>query len=680
MRNIIILVSLFIGLSQLSFSQTPTSNLLLFAKYTEQGVRLKVAPQSAATWLQGAEKGYVFYRRELGEIIFEKLNEQAVLPWDDSKIANSLGAEGDSLIDFQETSVFEQIRRSKDSRSPFETVQYEQEFNNGYGFYFLMTTRIPEISVISGLEYTDGQIVNGKAYEYKVGISGDSPENTTTCIIYTDAFTQILPPLDGYEGEKIIDLSWTKPENTNVISYYVERSDDSVSYERLTEAPIFLNLGDSDGEEGSQYNRIIRFKDSISQNYIPYYYRLIGIDVWGEETASSVAYSFMGRDRTAPELPDSLWVESNADSHSLKLQWKYSNQPSDLAGTMAFHGDSIEGIFTALTDSLMEPEIREAELGEVVPSNNHYFQLVVQDTAGNYTTSKMVYGYLADIYAPLVPQNLYASIDSMGAVSLSWDENSEKDLKGYAVYRSNGKTLRMIKISGYPVENNSFKDTLSLNRLNKETYYSVMALDMNFNYSGYSDTIQVLIPDTIVPAAPGLMRSELKSSVLSLSWIPSVSDDVLSQYVLSVDEDDQVLDTLDVLNASATSYSGPLTSGGWNYFAIRVADDVGNTSEMSPKTGVFVNEVSTQIEITALKVKKRKEGVEVSWKLSDDSNLQSRVYRKAENGSSVFLSQTKDSEYTDDAQLAKGVYHYYVVLVDEGGVNVSGSEMVEIKL
>jgi hypothetical protein len=99
-----------------------------------------------------------------------------------------------------------------------------------------------------------------------------------------------------------------------------------------------------------------------------------------------------------------------------------------------------------------------------------------------------------DNFPPAAPTGLVAvAAPREGAIDLSWTPNTEKDLAGYAVYRSeaNGKPVR-ISEAAKAVDSPAFRDVTA--RPGVEYTYSVTAIDHDGNESTHSSEAAETLP------------------------------------------------------------------------------------------------------------------------------------------------------------------------------------------
>ncbi|HDZ69234.1 MAG TPA: hypothetical protein ENH43_02310, partial [Phycisphaerales bacterium] len=128
-----------------------------------------------------------------------------------------------------------------------------------------------------------------------------------------------------------------------------------------------------------------------------------------------------------------------------------------------------------------------------------------------------IYGVI-DTNAPAAPTNLAATAGD-GQVSLNWDDNSETDLAGYNVYRSQTSGVYDLNtpVNGTSlVDVNSYVDTPVTNDVNY--FYVVTAVDISNNESVQSNEAPAT-PTDMTPPAPDPMTWETVPSAVDTTSI-----------------------------------------------------------------------------------------------------------------------------------------------------------------
>lgn len=124
--------------------------------------------------------------------------------------------------------------------------------------------------------------------------------------------------------------------------------------------------------------------------------------------------------------------------------------------------------------------------------------------------------------------------DQGGSVHLTWIPSSNPDVTEYRVYSSTmaGGSYSLLTALSNPVTTTFFDDTGLAN--GERHYYVVRAFDGN-QESQNSNEVSAMSLDNVVPDSPSVVTvSDIASddgTGLSLSWIPSSSDDIVEQRI-----------------------------------------------------------------------------------------------------------------------------------------------------
>ncbi len=110
---------------------------------------------------------------------------------------------------------------------------------------------------------------------------------------------------------------------------------------------------------------------------------------------------------------------------------------------------------------------------------------------------------------------------------LRWKANTEKDIKGYRIFRSNHPQHEFMNIHPAVVLDTLYIDTININTLTKNIYYRVMAIDLRENRSDLSEILQLKRPDKIPPVTPLIKDFVVEKGRIVLNWLGSSSEDVV---------------------------------------------------------------------------------------------------------------------------------------------------------
>ena len=679
MKTIAIIITAIV-ISIAAYSQsTNTDTLLVYSKFTTQGVMIKIAPQLAQTWLLGAENGYLITRTEIGaEGNPVLLTQKPLKPFTLTECAQL--ENGDSIKAFQQLSIFDNMAKNKTKMSMVDRIQFIDKLQNDYGFYYLLASRIRDIAKISGLEFLDKTAEKGKIYAYSVKIKGDkSSSRQSESIINTSENQIIIPELIAIAEDRSVDFNWIHRGGTDpVLCYYLEKSEDGKVFQRVNRAPFYYNPENKyESTETLDVGKILSHRDSLDANYKLWYYRLVGLDIWAMEHVSAEVVKVMGVDKTPPNPVEKVSSFDSIENKSITYKWDY-DAPSDFAGFKLFVSDKIRGGYHPVVDSLLSPQTREFTLENITEGTPIFLRLVTFDTAGNYSFGNPNFTMLPDLYPPSSPTGFKAKIDSNGVLLLSWNANPEKDIRGYRILGANSKRERFISSTGLAVRDTFFIDTLNINSLSKYKYFRLEAIDNSFNTSEQTAYITVVLPDKVAPS-PGLINEVIKENEsIRINWTPSPSIDIKAQEILRRSNNNKswvIAGT--VLNTDTTFIEKQSEKGLFEY-SLRAIDSSGNKGAISNVFAIKVSAKRQEISITDFKAKKKNGVAILSWSSEGAQPKFYLIYRETRNSELTLIASVSESNYRD-VQVQKGItYKYYIVPQDEEGKKYTMSKIEKV--
>jgi fibronectin type 3 domain-containing protein len=676
MKKIYIFNVLMVFSLMLNAQVSNTDTLFLYSKYTDKGVKLKIIPQLAQTWLLGAEKGYTITRTESGgkKVV---LNKDPLLPY--SKEECSVFENGDSLAEFNQTAIYDHIEKNKREMTAFERIGFVEKLQNDYGFYILLATRIPEIGISSGLEFTDETAEKGKTYFYEVKIAGDNhPSRLANCFVNAEKNEVLLPELDAIGNDHTASLSWMHQGVTEpILYYYVEKSEDGSNFERIS-YPIYYSPEDRFEESHSNNKaKVIYKEDSLVENYKTYFYRLVGVDVWAEEYISDDKVMVVGEDQRPPHPVDVLNVDLDKVSKKITYSWDYE-EPADFAGFRFFSSDRINGKYKPLNEGISIKDIRSFTIDNAKENEAVFFMVVAYDTSGNYAPSEPKIAMLPDLYPPSVPTGFNARIDTNGCVTLYWNANPENDIKGYRIFASNSKKDKGASLEGLLIKDTFYLDTINLKTLSKFKYFQLEAVDYNINGSGRTAYITVKLPDQQAPSPSQFREIDKTPNGLMLTWSKSLSMDVKNYVIYRKKVTQKNWYLVAEVSSDKNSYKEVDELVGNYEYKLQVVDSSGNKSAFSETILVKVQAKDKQIIFSEIKAKKKDEGVEVSWKTENEKDGYYVVFRKEKSGDFVAIGSVKEHSFLDKNVKKGNTYKYTVFPQQASGVSYIKDKEVKV--
>lgn len=399
-------------------------------------------------------------------------------------------------------------------------VNKQIEQNEMANFYWanisLSADLNPEVASYCNLRYCDKTAPKNQEVFYRIFVnSNDFVSDTLYFIVPEQAYIFEKTAIEeAKENEQNVTIIWQASKKYS--AYYVEKSlTQTGKFDNINKVPIVVPVNQGETPQ-------LQWKDSVA-NYKSYYYRIYGVDMFGNHSLPSEPILAQGRDRTPPAMPKGVKIIELKNSE-LRISWNNVGTKEGIRGCALGLKHENEETYKPIT-KLMAPT-ETSFIYKINPNQTDYY-FIVQffDTAGNSSITPAFY-QLVDSTPPAKPTGFKAIVDKKGVVTLSWNWNTESDLDGYLIYFANSLKAEKSGIVNRPLLDTLFYDTLSLGMLNKDVYYQIQAVDKRFNRSAYSEVIKVQRPDTLPPVAPIIKNYKITDSSITLVWVPSSSVDV----------------------------------------------------------------------------------------------------------------------------------------------------------
>lgn len=653
--------------------------LAMLHKHYGDSIVLRWAPSRIDGWITGMNNGYTIHRQELNDEYepvgdWDTLFAPLIKPYSIEKFKaeiakypedHFLAAAAESMYGFQL-----EYKGDMSNKNPFDLAD---EYNDRYSICLISADLSARGAEGLGWRYIDNKINKGGKYIYRVYVPGnDSISIQMDAITLAEPDTmEIFSPIihEVLEKEGQVDLKLSREINDKYFTaYFVERSKDGgASWDRLTNVPFVQPL--TDHKIGNR--DYIVYRDTGLVNYVPYTYRIKGLNAFGEVSPPSQEIKAMGRDRTPPGIPENIMAKMNEDMQ-MEIQWEYENEPDDIGGFV-------------LTRSQRpfdpQSEIHEGELDgktrSFVDKNpntiaNNFYTLYVIDTARNVSYTQATYGSYVDSIPPSPPTELSYEIDSSGHVVIRWALGKEEDLLGYHVYFTNNKRHYLHNVSNLVIQDTIFKDTFDLHSLTESGYYRITALDFNYNVSGFSEWLEVIKPDIVPPSSPIITRHKALNEGVAIYYVESSSKDV-EFYVLQREKENQwiAVDSVDHYKSEGFLIDKSNLDLGTLYrYRIRAVDDAGNISKLTYNYTARTKLPTITGEIKNFDVVSDKKKAMLEWKYAGRDSDLIKLYRST-NGRPFQLIRTfnaskrKGKDYTI---LNKENLQYRIVLETKNGI------------
>ncbi len=512
--------------------QNSNSDYHLILKKKDKNVQLRWAPSTPGMWLNNLSGFIQVERISFDSFKAYKSNKTDMLvdrltPWTSEKFELEIkkNPENTYLPMAQQLMYGEwETLKSKKELDIGTILASREELIHKYSAAMFISDMDPLAAEALGLYFKDTDAPQGKYLIYRIIAVAPNKPSYTAQVLYNPNFDiEAIPNIGSTDAEEgYVRITWDRANHEKYFTaYYIERSEDGVNFSRLNELP-YINALDQKESFGIPPITYI----SQAENGKDYYYRIIGIDAFGEMSKPSKAIKITAKDKTPPTSP--VLVKAGIkDGTYMEISWSQDSISSDFKGYYILKSNTPEGFYTPVSKLLLAPvTMFKDENPDFV--NNSYYKVCAVDHSENQACSSPVYGFFNDKTPPPVPIGLKGKIDTSGVVHLSWPIGSTTDLSGYNVYVANGPEEIFIRKNSNTIRDSVWTDTIAIHTLTEEIYYKIAAVDVRSNVSAFSDAIKLKKPDKIAPTAPVFKDFKADSTGIKLIWINSNSRDVVA--------------------------------------------------------------------------------------------------------------------------------------------------------
>jgi fibronectin type 3 domain-containing protein len=176
-----------------------------------------------------------------------------------------------------------------------------------------------------------------------------------------------------------------------------------------------------------------------------------------------------------------------------------------------------------------------------------------------------------DYVPPGMPTGLVATTGSL-QVSLDWDDSNDISVQGYNVYRSETSGSGYSKLNGSLVTSSDYVD--STVTLYTTYYYVVIAVDMSFNESEFSNEDSATPYDATPPAPPTSLVASAGDGTVSLDWLDNSEDDLDGYNIYRSTTSGGGYSKLNGLLLSETFYDDNSVTNETTYYYVVTAVDI----------------------------------------------------------------------------------------------------------
>lgn len=680
--RVIFLLSMFFLVANSLLAQQKHSVKLL-AKSNGKVIILRWSPTDAQLWLYGNKQGYVLERytmtrgKELLKSPERKIISTPVFKpkplaqWEANADKNDYSAIAAQAIF---GSSFDVKAAAKQS-SVVDVINKVKEQEQRFSFAVLAADLSFKTATLSGLAFKDSTIKPDEKYLYRLFVSSQEQMKSDTALFFISlADTTSAVPVHGLRGHfenKTVKLEWPREIIEREYSgFIIERSaGDTKNFSALNKIPF---IGFSDAPRSN-----FQFVDSLPAYETQYHYRIRGVTPFGELGPPSESVS--GKS-FKPLNARAAINEAKEESMKVLLKWKVTGETSLIKGFFIERSADEAGEYLTLNKEPVQPNERSFTDG--LPESTNYYRIKTVGQHGEATLSMPYLIQLADSIPPLPPMGLEAKIDTLGIVSLSWKGNTEKDLNGYRVFRSNFKNAEYSQLSNAPVKSTVFKDTISLKSLTGKIYYKINAEDKRHNPSGFSEVIEIIKPDRIPPVAPVFKIVKSVLGAVNLEWTKSASDDVELYIVQRKSKTEANWSEIKkILANDSLIYRDTQLDGSKDfYYSIIAVDKAGNRSGSSnPILAKAIPEVYKKpMENISYEIDRGEKKIRLKWDYANGNVTKYVIYRSVQDDPlSLYKSISGKNKIFEDTELSMNTsYTYRIKAVFDNGSESGFSDKI----
>lgn len=453
---------------------------------------------------------------------------------------------------------------------------------------------------------------------YFIQISGDS---VTYRLQRTDTVLPCISALKLKQEGKTPVLGWEARAFPQYSTYFLERN-------KIRIAGPLRHLFTVPGE------RWMYFTDTSAKEGRCYQYRLIPEDPFGRSGPVSPS------DTICVEKEETGWLRIDSVKCIKEDQVKihYSSE--------GIHEK--QKIQVWVGRSVTERNLISAkDLTLRLPDSIFYLGLQYRNIS-----SLPFYIHRPDTIPPQIPTHLRALPEKKG-VRLSWNEGKGEIPAFFRIFRSYSPKGEFTELISRPVHDTTYLDSIKPGAFSRTVFYCLKSVDGNYNHSRMSDTVFVLIPDTLPPPAPRFVQWELTQDALR------------GKAVFSMDAGDSTsIHFLDVPHrltgpGDSCSFSFEKLAPGSYTVHLVTTDQFGNRSVSEPRN--FVISAEKMITLDTLHINRKHKFISLHWNTGRADRIQ--ILRSVNEGPwhEIATLDGKTTQWMDLELYMGNRYSYRVV-------------------
>lgn len=307
--------------------------------------------------------------------------------------------------------------------------------------------------------------------------------------------------------------------------------------------------------------------------------------------------------------------------------------------------------------------------GKIIPNTYIAAADYVGVSYSNYDYQDNI--YLVTNVMPVSPPSGLTGLTASGAtggITLNWTKNTEGNVVGYRVYRSNSSSGPFSVIASL-VAGNSYLDTTA--PIGQTSHYRVTAVDVHGQESAHGATNAARSGDTSPPAAPSGLVATGTSGGITLDWFNNTEPDLAGYNVYRSASSAGTFTRLNAtLLASSDYFDANAPSNATSFYRVTAVDTSGNESTFASVSAFRPAAGDIPAAPSGLNaVADNPTQVTIAW--TDNSNNETgfRIERRMGAGGYVVLASvgTNVTQFVDNTVSGGTTYTYRVRATSTSG-------------
>ena len=256
-----------------------------------------------------------------------------------------------------------------------------------------------QAAIVFGLYFEDTVMHHSSHYCYRISIADDPSKSI---LITIDAakndIHQPMSILTGDVRNSSVQLKWNAEILNTYSGYWIERSTDSLTFQRINPYPfIFFR---------SQYEinkSLASFGDTSVKEGLTYYYRIAGINHFGEEGEKSnvIPVYIPHRYNGFPVIDTVLYRSKKILVHGRVTA---GNKSEIIKEVQLLGCDSIDGKYSLINSGSLSD--LKFSLEDTIFSNQAFYVVRIITTESDTISSYPYYSFFNDTVPPVRPENI----------------------------------------------------------------------------------------------------------------------------------------------------------------------------------------------------------------------------------------------------------------------------------